>query len=176
MDRHRVGRHGFARTRPARPKRGDNSSKVASGDIVFVDCWRTLPGFTIRHTVPEVRIQFTVSDERGRLHTDLNDRDFRVIDNRSAVLGIREFSRLDDLPLQIGILLDVSDSVKNTVRQEREVAESFLEQAFREQSDIVAVSAFSNSIRAVAAPDQRPKLPAKGPAAGRTARTYHLPV
>jgi len=104
-------------------------------------------GFTIRHTVPEVHLQFTVFDEHGRLHTDLSGSDFRVFDSRSAVVNIRKFTRLDNLPLETAILVDVSDSVQKAVVHERQVVDSFLGQVFRPQSDRASISTFSNAVQ-----------------------------
>ena len=106
-----------------------------------------LPGYTIRHTVPEVRIQFTVADDRGRLLRSLSGTDFRILDNHSAVSQISNFSRLDDLPLQIGILLDVSDSVQKTAVRERKAAEFFVQHILRPQTDRAALLAFGSEIR-----------------------------
>ncbi|HZD32592.1 MAG TPA: VWA domain-containing protein [Candidatus Angelobacter sp.] len=105
------------------------------------------PSYTIRRTVPEVRIQFTVADDHGRLLHSVSSSDLRILDDRVAVPEIRNFSRLDDLPLQIGILLDVSDSVKKTAERERLAARFFLQQVLRTQTDRAALIAFSSEIR-----------------------------
>ena len=61
--------------------------------------------------------------QRGRRTRAAGDQslpsDIRIFDNQSAVRRIRQFSRLDDLPLQVGILLDVSDSVQKTASREK---------------------------------------------------------
>ena len=114
---------------------------------VRVDAGPTLAGYTIRRTVPEVRIQFTVADDRGRLMRSLTGSDFRVLDNRSAVSHIGNFSRLDDLPLQIGILVDVSDSVHKTAEREKKAAEYFLQHVLRPQTDRASLLAFSSEIK-----------------------------
>ncbi len=104
-------------------------------------------GYTIRRTVPEVRIQFSVADERGRLITTLSAADFRIFDNQSAVQRIRQFSRLEDLPLQLGILLDVSDSVQKTVFHEKLAAQFFVQQVFRPQTDRAFLMAFARDVK-----------------------------
>jgi len=105
-----------------------------------------LPGYTIRRTVPEVRIQFTVADDRGHLLHSLSGSDFRILDNRAAVV-LSNFSRLDDLPLQIGILLDVSDSVRKTAVREKKAAEFFVQHVLRPQTDRASLLAFGSEIR-----------------------------
>ena len=43
------------------------------------------PNFTIERTVPEVRLEFTVADEQGRLVHDLSAKDIRILDNQAPV-------------------------------------------------------------------------------------------
>ena len=99
-------------------------------------------GYTFRHQVPEVRLQFTVADERGRLVRNLSPEDVRVFDNQMAVGHFNEFERDDNLPLQIGLVLDTSDSVKRVLPQEKAAAVAFLARVMRPQTDdafVVAV-------------------------------------
>ena len=63
--------------------------------------------------------------------TDLSVDDIRILDDHFAVRRIRQFSRAQDLPLQIGLLLDVSDSVQKTVAHEKQVTQLFLNQVMR---------------------------------------------
>ena len=105
------------------------------------------PGYTIRHTVPEVRLQFSVADENGRLVTDLSDRDIRIFDDHSAVHRIRHFSRADDLPLQVGLLLDVSDSVQKSLAREKLATQFFVGHVLRPQNDRAFLLAFSRDAR-----------------------------
>lgn len=104
-------------------------------------------GYTIHRDVPEVRLQFTVADDRGKLITGLTARDVRVFDNQSPVSEFHEFLRQDDLPLQIGILLDVSDSVQKTLVREKVATRLFLQQVLRPQSDRAFLLAFSSDLR-----------------------------
>jgi VWFA-related protein len=104
-------------------------------------------GYTIQRTVPEVRFQFTVADERGRLVNGLSLSDFRIFDNQSPVHAIREFSRSDGLPLQLGILLDVSDSVGKAVAREKVAAESFIQQVIRPETDRSSVMSFAGDVK-----------------------------
>ena len=101
------------------------------------------PGYTIRRTAPEVRLQFSVADEHGQQVTNLSVNDVRVFDNQSAVPRIRQFSRLQDLPLQLGILLDVSDSVQHTSSPEKLAAQFFVQQFLQPQTDRAFLMAFA---------------------------------
>jgi Ca-activated chloride channel homolog len=106
-----------------------------------------LPGFTISHTASEVHLQFTVTDDRDNLLRTLSGSDVRILDNRVAVPQLRKFSHLDDLPLQVGILLDASDSVQRVAASERQAIRYFLQQVLRPQTDRAALMAFSNGVR-----------------------------
>lgn len=107
----------------------------------------TLPSYTIHRTASEVRLQFSVADERGRLVTDLSADDIRILDDNDAVARIRQFTRADDLPLQIGLLLDVSDSVQKTISREKQATWTFVEHVLRPQSDRAFVMAFGRDVR-----------------------------
>jgi VWFA-related protein len=104
------------------------------------------PAYTIRRIVPEVRLHFSVADELGRLVSDLRPADLRILDNLNAVNRIQEFSRLRDLPLQIGVLIDVSDSVGRTVVREKLAGTLFMRQVLRPDSDNAFLMAFGSNI------------------------------
>ena len=123
------------------------SASVSAGDLNLTIAKATLPGFTIRRTVPEVRLQFTVADAQGRLLKSISSADLHILDNRIAVPRIRDFTRMDDLPLQVGILLDVSDSVEKTALRERQVTQFFLKHIVRPETDRVALMAFGNEVK-----------------------------
>jgi VWFA-related protein len=100
------------------------------------------PGYTIRRNVPEVRLQFTVADERGKPVQGLSPADIRVLDDRSQVEKFQDFSRDENLPLRLGVLLDASDSVKRVLPEETATAMSFVQQVVRPQSDRAFVMVF----------------------------------
>ena len=104
------------------------------------------PGYTIRRTVPEVRLQFSVADEHGRPVTDLSARDVRILDNHSAVRRFRQFARADDLPLEVGLLLDVSDSVQKSILREKLATQIFIRHVLRPQTDRAFLVAFGRDV------------------------------
>jgi hypothetical protein len=63
------------------------------------------------------------------------------------VQRIRQFSRQDDLPLQVGILLDVSDSVQKNILREKLAAQFFLRQVLRPQTDHAFLMAFARDVK-----------------------------
>ena len=90
---------------------------------------------TIRTTVNEVNVIFTVTDKKGRYITDLKRDDFRVIDDGRPATEIRSFHRETNLPLQVGLLVDASNSVRDRFRFEQESAIEFLNQTIRPRYD-----------------------------------------
>ena len=105
------------------------------------------PVYTIRRTVPEVRFQFSVFDEHGRLVTGLAADDVRVFDNQARVQRIRQFSRMENSPLQFGILLDVSDSVQKNVVHEKLAAQLLVQQVLRPQTDRAFLMGFGRDVK-----------------------------
>ena len=51
---------------------------------------------------------------------DLSVDDIRILNDHFAVRRIRQSSRAEDLPLEIGLRIDVSDSVQKTVAPEKQ--------------------------------------------------------
>jgi VWFA-related protein len=97
--------------------------------------------------VPEVRLQFTVADERGRPVQDLSRDDIRILDDESPVPKLQDFARDDNLPLRLGILLDVSDSVKRVLPEEKAAALEFLGRVLRPETDRAFVMSFAANVQ-----------------------------
>jgi Ca-activated chloride channel homolog len=104
------------------------------------------PGYSISRTVPEIRLEFTVADEQGRLVRNLAAEDIRVLDNQVPVEHFSDFAREENLPLRLGIVLDTSDSVKRVLAEEKAAALNFLNRIMRPQSDRAFVMAFGADI------------------------------
>jgi len=110
------------------------------------------PGYTFRRDVPEVRLQFTVADEQGRAVTNLSSADVRVFDNQTQVSRLSEFERDENLPLQIGLVIDTSDSVKRVLPEEKAAAMKFLDRIIRPRTDSAFVMAFGGEVKLWQAP------------------------
>jgi len=132
---------------PTTPVLASPPSTAGPGGQPWILAKSILPGYTIRRTVPEVRVQFSVADEHGKLSTNLSANDIRIFDNQYAVQRIRQFSRLDDLPLQIGILLDVSDSVRNNIVHKKLATRILVEQVLRSQTDRAFLVGFGREVK-----------------------------
>ncbi len=104
------------------------------------------PEYTIQRTVPEVRLEFTVADEQGRLVHDLSAKDIRILDNQAPVEHFDDFVRDENLPLRLGMVLDTSDSVKRVLPEEKAAAIKFLDSIMRPQSDRAFVMAFGAEV------------------------------
>jgi Ca-activated chloride channel homolog len=96
---------------------------------------------TIRHVVNEVRVVFTVTDRHGRYIKDLKGTDFRVIDDQKPA-ELRSFRSETDLPLQVGLLVDASNSVRDRFKFEQEAAIEFLNAIIRPKYDKAFVVGF----------------------------------
>ena len=105
------------------------------------------PGYTFSHDVPEVRLQFAVSDQQGRLVQDLKPADIRILDDQQPVGRLTDFERDDNLPLQLGIMVDTSDSVRRVLPDEKTAASAFLDRVLRPESDTAFVMAFGGTIK-----------------------------
>ncbi len=143
---------------PAQPKRSmpapvpDSTPEQAAGEqpatappatapIDQVD--DTVP--TIRATVSEVNVVFTVTDKHNHYVKDLKENDFKILDNNQPPAQIRSFSSETNLPLQVGLLIDASNSIRERFKFEQDSAIEFLGQTIRPRSDSAFVIGFDES-------------------------------
>ena len=66
---------------------------------------------TIRKRVDEVNVLFIATDKHGKFVRNLTQNDFSFLDDHKPVQSIVSFRRETDLPLKMGLLIDVSGSV-----------------------------------------------------------------
>src|SRR2546430_1047106 len=90
----------------------------------------------------EVNVVFTVTDKHGRHITDLKQGDFRVIDDNKPPQEVRSFHNETNLPLQVGLLIDASNSVRDRFKFEQESAVEVLNQTVRRRYDKAFVIGF----------------------------------
>ena len=96
----------------------------------------------IRVGTNEVNVVFTVTDRHGKRITDLKQNDFRFVDDSKPVSEIRSFRAEANLPLQVGLLIDASSSVRDRFKFEQEAAIEFLNQTVRRRYDLAFVVGF----------------------------------
>jgi VWFA-related protein len=121
------------------PKAGANSTSSSplgpgpSGDDSLT---------TIRHTVNEVNVVFTVTDKHGHYVKDLKKENFKVVDDNKPPAEIRSFHAETNLPLEVGLLVDASNSVRDRFKFEQQAAVEFLNQTVRPKYDLAFVVGF----------------------------------
>ena len=96
----------------------------------------------IRVGTNEVNVVFTVTDKHGKRVTDLKQADFHFVDDSKPVSEIRSFHAETNLPLQVGLLIDASSSVRDRFKFEQESAIEFLNQTVRKRYDQAFVVGF----------------------------------
>jgi Ca-activated chloride channel family protein len=96
----------------------------------------------IRVGTNEVNVVFTVTDRHGKRVTDLKQSDFHFVDDSKPATEIRSFHAETKLPLQVGLLIDASNSVRDRFKFEQESAIEFLNQTVRRGYDQAMVVGF----------------------------------
>jgi Ca-activated chloride channel family protein len=102
---------------------------------------------TIRARVNEVNVLFIATDKHGKFVRDLNQADFNILDDHQPPQAILNFRRETDLPLHLGLLVDVSGSVGGRFDFEQNAATSFLEHTLRIGFDEAFVVGFNSHSR-----------------------------
>jgi VWFA-related protein len=93
----------------------------------------------IKVDVDVVSILASVRDKRGGLVANLEKNDFTVLeDNKEQT--IKYFTRETDLPLTIGLLIDVSGSQRNLIDIERNAATQFFSKVLRKKDEAFLIS------------------------------------
>jgi Ca-activated chloride channel family protein len=94
-----------------------------------------------------VNVAFTVRDSQGALAGNLGPDDFEVFDD-GVPQKIAFFARSNDLPLSLGLIVDVSGSQESFVKQHRRDLEKFLKGTLDER-DRAFLVCFGNHVRLV---------------------------
>ena len=96
----------------------------------------------IRVGINEVNVVFTVTDKHGKRVTDLKQADFHFVDDNKPATEIRSFHAETNLPLQVALLIDASNSVRDRFKFEQEAAIEFLNSIIRPRYDKAFVVGF----------------------------------
>lgn len=115
-----------------------NSANAAVGDD---DSQSSM--ITIRAQVNEVNVLFIATDKHGKFVRDLTQKDFTILDDHKPPQAIVNFHRETDLPLHLGLLIDVSGSVDSRFDFEQGAATSFLQKTIRPSFDKAFVEGFN---------------------------------
>jgi VWFA-related protein len=100
---------------------------------------------TIRKRVDEVNVLFIATDKHGKFVRNLTQNDFSFLDDHKPVQSIVDFRRETDLPLKMGLLIDVSGSVHTRFEFEQDAASSFMEHVLRPGFDKAFVMGFNST-------------------------------
>src|SRR5207237_7052431 len=111
---------------------------------------------TLKVDVDVVSILASVRDKKNALIPNLEKADFTVLEDGKPQT-IKYFTKESDLPLTIGLLIDVSRSQENLIDIERRAANQFFSQVLRKK-DIAFVISFGEESELLQDYTSRPRL------------------
>jgi VWFA-related protein len=97
---------------------------------------------TLKTTVNEVNLIFTVTDKHGHYIPNLQQSDFALLDDQKAPAHVNSFHQQINLPLRVGILIDTSTSIHSRFQFEQQAATEFLLQILKSRNDRAFVMGF----------------------------------
>jgi Ca-activated chloride channel homolog len=104
----------------------------------------TEPG-QIKTVTVNVRLPVAVTDKNNRFVVDLKETDFEIAEDRTPQ-AIISFQPQSNLPLDVAVLMDTSNSVKSKLKFEKEAANSFLETALKYREDRALFATFDSQV------------------------------
>ncbi len=99
----------------------------------------------IRFQVQEVAMLFAATDH-GKSVTNLSLSDIEIRDDNQPPETILGFHNVTQLPLRIGLIIDMSNSIIDRFSFEQGAASKFLETVVTDKSDLSFVIGFNNSV------------------------------
>jgi VWFA-related protein len=97
---------------------------------------------TLKTSVNEVDLIFTVTDKHGHYIPNLRQSDFALLDDQKAPQRVNSFHQQINLPLRVGIVIDTSTSIHSRFKFEQQAAVDFLLQVLKARSDRAFVMGF----------------------------------
>ena len=119
-----------------------SASNVTAASEVADDQQNSI--ITLHARVNEVNVLFIATDKHGKFVKNLGENDFNILDDHKPPQSILNFRRETDLPLHLGLLVDVSGSVDSRFEFERTAATSFMEHTLRTGFDKAFVLGFNS--------------------------------
>jgi Ca-activated chloride channel family protein len=98
-------------------------------------------------SVDEVLLTFHAADAHGLPVNDLKLDEVRLLDNGKPPAKVLAFELLHDVPSRAGILIDTSESMRNHISGNREIANQYAQQIVPQQTDQVFVADFVRRAR-----------------------------
>src|ERR1700721_3791370 len=99
---------------------------------------------TLHKRVDEVNLLFIATDKHGKFVRDLAQSDFTILDDHKPPQAIFNFRPRNRLPLDLGLLIDVSGSVNSRFDFEQNAATSFLQHTIRAGFDRAFIVGFNS--------------------------------
>src|SRR4029434_3970985 len=96
-------------------------------------------------TTINVTLPVTVTDKNNRFMTELKQTDFEIIEDKTPQ-AIISFNPLSNLPIDVAMLMDTSNSVKPKLKFERDAAYSFLETVLKYRQDRALFATFDSQV------------------------------
>jgi Ca-activated chloride channel homolog len=122
---------------------GPASAFVASGSsAAATDSDESV--LTIKKRVNEVNVLFIATDKHGKFVRNLSENDFAILDDHKPPQSIVNFRSETDLPLELGLLIDTSGSVRTRFDFEQQSAIDFLQQTLRPHFDKAFIMGFNS--------------------------------
>ena len=119
------------------------STNATSAESLSAEPDQTESILTIKKRVDEVNVLFIATDKHGKFVRNLGENDFAILDDHKPPQSIISFRRETDLPLEMGLLIDVSGSVHSRFDFEQQAATEFLQHVVRRGFDQALVMGFN---------------------------------
>jgi VWFA-related protein len=97
---------------------------------------------TIRTSVNEVNLIFTVTDKHGHYIPNLKQSDFALLDDQKAPERVNSFRQQINLPMRVGVVIDASTSIRTRFQFEQQSATEFLIETLKPVADRAFVMGF----------------------------------
>jgi Ca-activated chloride channel homolog len=120
------------------PKQGDKNKPAEDKQDP------TNPG-QIREIITNVSLPVTVADKNNAFVVNLKESDFQIIEDK-VQQNIISFNPLSNLPIDVAMLMDTSNSVKPKLKFERDAAYSFLETVLKYRQDRALFATFDSQV------------------------------
>jgi len=135
-----LGFSGLAAAQSVAPSSMLSDAPAASALVAADDQTSIL---TIHARVNEVNVLFTATDKHGHFVRNLGQGDFSILDDQKPPQAVVNFHHETDLPLELGLLVDVSGSVGSRFGFEQQAATAFLQHVLRPGYDRAFVEGFN---------------------------------
>jgi Ca-activated chloride channel homolog len=99
----------------------------------------------IKDIIINVSLPITVSDKNNAFVVNLKQADFQIIEDK-VPQSIISFNPLSNLPIDVAMLMDTSNSVKPKLKFERDAAYSFLETVLKYRQDRALLATFDSQV------------------------------